>query len=141
MTSKIPRAVSAKLPKSGISFKSTSKRSSLQSADGNRNVLTPKNNVKIRPKTASSIKIVCNKSDMERTEQLTKEEKQRQLEKHEAEIRRLELESQNRKRSLQELDMIRDEKLGKNHDPFAEEKAEQESKLLDRAVLAKHEQV
>lgn len=139
MSTKIPRAVSAKLPKTGASIKSTSKRSSVQSADGNHNVLSPNNNLKIRPKTA------WQKSDLERVQaaeqRLTKEEKQRLLEKQEAEIRRLELESQNRKRSLQELDMIRDEKLGKHYDPFAEERAEQESKLLSRALLAKHEQV
>ncbi|XP_055295719.1 uncharacterized protein LOC129565177 [Sitodiplosis mosellana] len=138
MSAKMPRAVSAKLPKTVASFKTNTKRSSVQSADSNRSVLAPSNNLKVRPKTA------WRKSDLERVQAanqiLTKEEKQRQLEKNEAEIRRLELESQNRKRSLQELDMIRDEKLGKHHDPFAEEKAEQESKLLDRAILAKHEQ-
>lgn len=139
MSAKMPRAVSAKLPKTGASFKTTPKRPSINSADSNRSVLTHNNNSKIRPKTA------WKKSDLERVQAadrlITKEERQRQLEKNEAEIRRLELESQNRKRSLQELDMIRDEKLGKHHDPFAEEKAEQESKLLDRATIAKHEQV
>lgn len=139
MSTKMARAVSAKLPKTGATLKLTTKRTSIQNADSNRSVLSPSNNLKIRPKTA------WKKSDLERVqaanEILTKEEKQKQLEKDEAEIRRLELESKNRKRSLQELDMIRDEKLGKHHDPFAEEKAQQISKLLDRATLAKHEQV
>lgn len=42
---------------------------------------------------------------------------------------------------MQEIDKIRDEKYGRNRDPFAEEKAEQDAKLLDRVFLAKHEQV
>ncbi|XP_031637452.1 trichohyalin-like isoform X2 [Contarinia nasturtii] len=68
------------------------------------------------------------------------QEKQVQIEKEEAEICKLEMESQKRKRILQELDMIRDEKFGKNYDPFAVEKAKKESKLLNRAFLAKQEQ-
>lgn len=133
MSAKIPRAVSAKLSKSAGSIKSASKQSNNQGGDGDRDHL------KVRPKTA------WKKSDLERvkvTEKLSsKKEKQQQIENQEAEIQRLELESQNRKKSLQELDMIRDEKLGRNYDPFAEERAKEESKLLDRALLAKHEQV
>lgn len=132
------RASSAKLPKSGSAI-TTSKRSNIFSSTNDLNVLVSAKNLKVRPKTA------WKKSDLERfqmpSRNFSKEEKQKQIEKREDEIRRLELESQKRKRCLQELDMLRDEKFGKNVDPFAEEKAEQESKLLNQALWAKHEQV
>lgn len=134
------RASSAKLPKSGSAIRpTTSKRSNIFSSTNDLNVLVSAKNLKVRPKTA------WKKSDLERfqmpSRNFSKEEKQKQIEKREDEIRRLELESQKRKRCLQELDMLRDEKFGKNVDPFAEEKAEQESKLLNQALWAKHEQV
>lgn len=72
---------------------------------------------------------------------VTKEERQRQADRIEADKCRLERESERRKAFLQSIDRVRDEKLGRNRDPFGEEKAEQESKLLDRAFLAKQEQV
>lgn len=72
---------------------------------------------------------------------ITKEERQRQADRIEAEKCRLERECERRKEFLQNIDRVRDEKLGRNRDPFGEEKAEQESKLLDRAFLAKQEQV
>lgn len=132
MSAKIQRAVSAKLPKTIGMAKSSSQRSSADT-----------NGKKIRPKTA-----FVKKDFMKRAVSATQgnaKEGQRQnvrdILTYEDEIRKLEIESQKRKKSMQELDMIIDEKLGKNHDPFAEEKAEQESKLLDRALLAKHEQV
>lgn len=137
------RASSAKLlrmPKSGSAHRPNSQRSSVTSPTNDLTILASAKNLKVRPKTA------WKKSDLDRFQvprraNLTKDEIQQQIEKKEAEIRRLELESQSRKRSLQELDMLRDEQLGKNSDPFAEEKAEQELKLLNQALWAKHEQV
>lgn len=138
MSAKI-RAVSAKLPKMRDAQKLNSKQSSLASSRGDCTVLTSNNNFINRPKTA------WKKSDLERIQSAgdsqSIEMERKQLEQDDAEIRRLELESQNRKRSLQELDMIRDEKLGLSYDSFTEEKATQEANLLNRALLAKHEQV
>lgn len=132
------RPASAKTVKSG-SIKLSSRRPSIPNANSERDKFFPSGNTKIRPKTASRI------SELERTQsatrEMSKEEKQKRMENQEAEIRKLELESQDRKRSLQELDVIRDEILGNNQDVFAEEKAAQEAKLLNRAEWAKHEQV
>lgn len=132
MSARIQRAVSAKLPKTISLAKSSSQRSSADT-----------NGKKIRPKTAFAKKV-----DVKRAESATQvnaREGQRQsirdILTYEDEIRKLEIESQKRKKSMQELDKIIDEKLGKNHDPFAEEKRHCEEKLLDRALLAKHEQV
>lgn len=130
------RAASAKLLKPRSAIKSATKRSSLLS---DREVLFDCSELKPRPKTA------YRKIELERIhaakQAISKEEQQKLREQRQAEIEKLELESKIRKRTLQELDAIRDEKFGKNYDPFAEEKAEQEGKLLDRALLAKHEQV
>lgn len=133
------RAASAKLPKSRPAIKSATKRSSVVSSDGDREVLFECSALKPRPKTG------YRKFELERIQAakqaISTEEQRKLFEKREADIQKLELESKIRKRSLQELDAIRDEKLGKNYDPFAEEKIEQEGKLLSRAILAKHEQV
>lgn len=133
------RATSAK---SRSAIKSATKRSSTvctAGIDGDRAVLFNCNALKPRPKTA------YRKVELERIaaakQAISKEEQRKLYEQREADIQKLELESKIRKRSLQELDAIRDEKFGKNYDPFAEEKIEQEGKLLDRALLAKHEQV
>lgn len=133
------RAVSAKLPKPRSAIKSATKRSSIVNFDGDREVLFECSALRPRPKTAYK------KVELERIQAarqaISKEEQQKLYEQREADIQKLELESKIRKRSLQELDAIRDEKLGRNYDPFAEEKNEQEGKLLNRALLAKHEQV
>lgn len=133
------RAASAKVTKSRPAIKSTSRRSSVHGGDGDHEMPISATKLKPRPKTA------WKKSELERvraaTKVLSKEERAKLWEIEEAEKRKLELESQSRKRSLQELDAIRDEIMGKNGDPFAEERAEQATKLLDRALLAKHEQV
>lgn len=130
------RAASAKVTKSRPAVKSASNRSIVQ-GDGDHDVSA--GDLKQRPKTA------WKRRDLDRLQAATKinskEEREKLLAQEEAEKQKLELESQNRKRSLQELDAIRDEILGSHEDPFAEEKAEQESKLLNRALLAKHEQV
>lgn len=115
-----------------------SARPASQRPESVRDILVPCHNLKAysvvlkppqfrRVKTASRI--------------ITNEERQRQADKREAERCRLEKESENRKQFLQGIDRIRDEKLGRNRDPFGEEKAEQEAKMLDRAFLAKQEQV
>lgn len=133
------RAVSAKLPKPRSAIKSATKRSSIVNFDGDREVLFECSALRPRPKTAYK------KVELERIQAarqaISKEEQRKLYEQREANIQKLELESKIRKRSLQELDAIRDEKLGKNYDPFAEEKNELEGKLLNRALLAKHEQV
>lgn len=133
------RAASAKLPKSRSAIKLATKRSSIVGSDGDREVLFQCSALKARPKTGYK------KVELERIQAakqaISKEEQQKLFEQGEANFQKLELESKIRKRSLQELDAIRDEKLGKNYDPFAEEKIEQEGKLLNRAILAKHEQV
>lgn len=134
------RAVSANLSKSRSAIKSATKRSSTVGLNVDREVLFDCNVLlKPRPKTG------YRKVDLERIQAakqaISKEEQRKLYEQRENELQKLELESKIRKRSLQELDAIRDEKFGKNYDPFAEEKQEQEGKLLDRALLAKHEQV
>lgn len=134
------RAASAKLPKSRTEIKSATKRSSTVGLNGDREVLFDFTTLlKPRPKTA------YRKAELElikvAKQAISKEEQRKLYEQREADLQKLELESKIRKRSLQELDAIRDEKFGKNYDPFAEEKIEQEGKLLDRAILAKHEQV
>lgn len=133
------RAASAKVIKSRPTIVSASRRSSVQGGNDDHEMLVSSVNLKPRPKTA------WKRRDLERlqaaTKVISKEEREKLLAKEEAEKRKLELESQSRKRSLQELDAIRDEILGKYEDPFAEEKAEQDTKLLNRALLAKHEQV
>lgn len=134
------RAVSAKLPKPRPAIKSaTTKRSSLVQFDGDREVLFECSALRPRPKTAYK------KVELERIQAakqaISKEEERQLFAQREAEFQKLELESKIRKRSLQELDAIRDEKLGRNYDPFADEKIEQDGKLLNRAQLAKHEQV
>lgn len=134
------RAVSAKLPKPRSAIKSaTTKRSSLVRFDGDREVLFECSALRPRPKTAYK------KVELERIQAakqaISKEEERQLFAQREAEFQKLELESKIRKRSLQELDAIRDEKLGRNYDPFADEKIEQDGKLLNRAQLAKHEQV
>lgn len=131
------RVASAKVLKSG-SIKSTPRRSITRSTNTDREKLFPCANTKIRPKTASKI------FDLERAQSahvITKQERLKLQENREAEIQKLELESQNRKRSLQELDAIRDEKLLSDQDILAEGKAERDAKLLDQALWAKHEQV
>lgn len=133
------RAVSAKLRKPRSALKSATKRSSIVNLDDDREVLFECSSLRPRPKTAYK------KFELQRiqaaTQAISKEDQRKLLEQREADIQKLELESKIRKRSLQELDAIRDEKLGRNYDPFAEEKIEQEGKLLNRALLAKHEQV
>lgn len=133
------RAASAKVTKSCSAIRCGSRRSSVQSADIDRNIICSPSNLRPRPKTA------WKKSDLQRMEAanhaITLEEKQKLFEKNEAEKQRLEQESHNRKRSLQELDAMRDEIFGQHGDPYAEEKAEMDSKLLNRALLARHEQV
>lgn len=134
------RAVSAKLPKPRSAIKSAAtKRSSLVQFDGDREVLFECSALRPRPKTAYK------KVELERIQAakqaISKEEERQLFAQREAEFQKLELESKIRKRSLQELDAIRDEKLGRNYDPFADEKIEQDGKLLNRAQLAKHEQV
>lgn len=127
-STKLHRVTSAKL--SNTSSKLTTKRSSLQrTKNGHIIMVSEHDNLKFRPKTAFILGRIN-----------TKPEKQQHLKSEEDEICRLELESEKRKQFLRELDMIRDEKLGKNYDPFAQEKADKDSKLLDRALLAKHEQ-
>lgn len=132
------RAASAKIPKSRLSMKSASK----PAADGDDEMVVAcydlRPDLRSRPKTAA----IVQKNKLKYVQAgPTKEEQQKLREAREAEIQKLELESKNRKRSLQELDAIRNEKFGKEDDEFAEEKLELESKLLNRAVLAKHEQV
>lgn len=133
------RAASAKLSKSCSALKSAAKRPSLLGPDDDREILFDCCALKPRPKTAYK------KIELERIQAakqvISKEEQRNLFEQREADIQKLELESKIRKRSLQELDAIRDEKFGKNYDPFADEKAEHEGKLLNRAQLAKHEQV
>lgn len=133
------RAASAKLPNSRSTPKSATKRSSVLGRDADRELLFDCNALRPRPKTAYK------KIELERIQAakqaISKEEQRKLFAQREADIQKLELESKIRKRSLQELDAIRDETLGRNYDPFAEEKAEQEGKLLSRALLAKHEQV
>lgn len=134
------RAASAKLPKSRPVIQSATKRSSTAGSGGDREVLYDCDAlVKTRPKTA------YRRAELERIkaakQAISKEEQRKLYEQRETDLQKLELESKIRKRSLQELDAIRDEKFGKNYDPFAEEKIEQEGKLLDRALFAKHEQV
>lgn len=134
------RAVSAKLPKPRSAIKSAAtKRSSLVQFDGDREGLFECSALRPRPKTAYK------KVELERIQAakqaISKEEERKLFAQREAEFQKLELESKIRKRSLQELDAIRDEKLGRNYDPFADEKIEQDGKLLNRAQLAKHEQV
>lgn len=134
------RAVSAKLPRSRSAIRSAAKRSSIVNLNNNgREVLFECSSLRPRPKTAYK------KTELERIQAakqaISKEEQRKLIEQREADIQKHELESRIRKRALQELDAVRDEKFGKNYDPFAEEKHEQEGKLLDRALLAKHEQV
>lgn len=133
------RAASAKLPRSRSAIRSATKRSNVGNLNTDREVLFECSSLRPRPKTAYK------KVELERIQAaknaISKEEHRKLLEQREADFQRVELESKIRKRALQELDAIRDEKLGKNYDPFAEEKHEQEEKLLNRALLAKHEQV
>lgn len=134
------RAASAKLSKSRSTIQSATNRSSTVDLDGDREILFDGNALlKPRPKTG------YRKVELERIkaakQAISKEDHRKLYEQREIDLQQLELESKTRKRSLQELDAIRDEKFGKNSDPFAEEKLEQEGKLLDRALLAKHEQV
>lgn len=95
----------------------------------------------LRPRPKTAYKRVELERIQAAKQAISKEEQRKLFEQREADIQKVELESKIRKRALQELDAIRDEKLGKNYDPFAEEKHEQEGKLLNRALLAKHEQV
>lgn len=129
------RAVSAKVTKSCSSIRSASRRSSVHGTESDREIIFSPKNLRPRPKTA------WKKRDLKRIEVISKDDNKKLLENEEAEKHRLELESQNRKRCLQELDAMRDEILGNNVDIFAEEKAEMESKLKNRALQAKHEQV
>lgn len=133
------RAASAKLPRSRSAIRSAGKRSSAVNFNNDQEVLFECSSLKPRPKTAYK------RVELDRiraaTQAISKEEQRKLFEQREADIQKVELESKIRKRALQELDAIRDEKLGKNYDPFAEEKHEQEGKLLNRALLAKHEQV
>lgn len=123
---------------SGSSATINSKRPTSHKPGSNRDIFVPCHNLKVYP-------AVLKRNDLRRVKTasriVTKEERQRNYEKFEADQRQLEVECENRKRFLKEIDKIRNEKFGTNHDPFADEKAEMEAKLLDRAFLAKHEQV
>lgn len=84
-----------------------------------------KNNELRRIKTASRI--------------ISKEERGRQAEKFEADRKRLEWESEQRKRFLQEIDKSRQAKLTKK--PNILDTHDDTEKILDRVFLAKQEEV
>lgn len=126
------RVSSAKLPKTNSFVKLSSRRVSERPNEAIKAS-------KPRPKTA------LNQKEYERVRKMGKtisnEETQPKSQKDEGEQRRLEQESEERKRSLRELDAILDEKMGKNQDPFKVELEEQHLKLRSRALSAKHEEV
>lgn len=138
----MPRVSTAKnYPKisvSGSSAKLNAKRPNSQKPESVRDILVPCYN----PGNCTTL---WKKSDLRRVKTasriVSKEERQRQIEKIEAERKQQEWESQSRKQFLQEIDKARDERMGKNQDPFAEEKAEKNAEILNRVLLAKFEQV
>lgn len=115
-----------------------SARPNSQRPESVRDILVPCLNLKAYP-------VILKTTELRRVKTasriITKQERLRQAERLDAEQCRLEEECERRKEFLQNIDRVRDEKLGRNRDPFGEEKAEQELKLLNRAFLAKQEQV
>lgn len=72
---------------------------------------------------------------------LTVEDKMRVLDVKANENKKLKEESELRKRRLKEIDMAKSVKMGDIEDPYKIAEAEHNLKLLDRAYLAKQEQV
>lgn len=116
-----------------------SARSNSNRPESVRDLLVPCHNLKVHP-------IVLKPPELRRVKTasriITKQERQRQAELFEAVQCRMERECERRKEFLQNIDRMRDAKLGRNLDPFGhKEKAEREAILLDRVFLAKQEQV
>lgn len=72
---------------------------------------------------------------------LTVEDKMRELEGRFVENKKLKEESELRKQRLKEIDLAKSVKMEDDEDPYKAAEAEQNLKLLDRAYLAKQEQV
>lgn len=106
--------------------------------DGVRNLLIPK-------KLPNAYEEFWPERELERLQSkakvLTVEDKMRELEGKVVENKKLKEESELRKQRLREIDLAKSVKMEDNEDPYKVAEAEQNLKLLDRAYLAKQEQV
>lgn len=106
--------------------------------DGVRNLLIPKKQQNFYDEywPEKELERLQNKAKV-----LTVEDKMRNLEGKVVENKKLKQESELRKQRLKEIDMAKNVKMENNEDPFKAAEAEHNLKLLDRAYLAKQEQV
>lgn len=72
---------------------------------------------------------------------MTVEDKMREIEVKYVDSKKLKEESELRKQRLKKIDIAKSVKMDDNEDPFKVAEADQNLKLLDRAYLAKQEQV
>jgi hypothetical protein len=106
--------------------------------DGVRNLLVPKKQPNFYDEywPERELERLQNKAKV-----LTVEDKMRVLEGQFVENKKLKEESELRKQRLKEIDLAKSVKMEDNEDPYKVAEAEHSLKLLDRAYLAKQEQV
>lgn len=123
---------------SGSIAKLNLKRPNSQKEESSRAILVPGHNLKIFPS-------VWKKRDFRRVQTaskiVTKEERERQVERFEEDRKRLEWESKQRTLFLQEIDKAREEKFRNKIGQLSDDEENKTTKVLDRVSQAKNEEV
>lgn len=113
------------------------KSSTARKEESVRDLIIPIHNPKIYP-------VIWRKDDLRRVKTasvvVSKEQRQQQIEKFEADRKRLELESEKRKQFLKDIDKIREEKRVKRVKEI-NDSGEDPKQILEKAFLARQEEV